>query len=109
MDHAHRIYFNAAQSAIDEVHREELDSIISLLNKYKVLDINISGFASADGNPRYNLQLSQKRALIVLDYFVSHGVPEERIVAQGFGAVKAEGGGDPEENRRADVSIVARE
>ena len=109
MDHAHRIYFNASQSAIDEVHREELDSIISLLNKYKVLNINISGFASADGNPRYNLQLSQKRALIVLDYFVAHGIPEERIIAQGFGAVKSEEGADPEENRRADVTIVAEE
>ncbi|UII26313.1 OmpA family protein [Fulvivirga maritima] len=63
MDHAHRIYFNTAQSAIHEEHREELDSIINLLNKYELLDINISGFASADGNPRYNLKLSQKKGI----------------------------------------------
>lgn len=108
IDHTHQIFFNTDQSSIKEVHQSELDSIVQLLNKYDVLSIDIEGYASKDGNPRYNLQLSQKRALIVLDYFISKGVNEDRIIARGYGSVKEEDG-DPEEHRRADVKIVSRE
>ena len=108
IDHAHRIYFNADQSSIKDEHMAELDSVIQLLDKYEELSIKIAGFASKDGNPRYNLDLSNKRALIVLNYLVKNGLPEERIVAQGFGSVKDEEG-PPEQHRRADVTIVGYE
>ena len=108
IDHTHQIFFNTDQSSIKEVHQSELDSIVQLLNKYDILSIDIAGYASKDGNPRYNLQLSQKRALIVLDYFISQGLTEDRIIAQGYGSVKDEEG-DPEEHRRADVRIVSQE
>lgn len=108
IDHTHQIFFNTDQSSIKDVHQSELDSIVQLLNKYDVLSIDIEGWASKDGNPRYNLQLSQKRALIVLDYFIAKGINEDRIIARGYGSVKEEDG-DPEEHRRADVKIVSRE
>jgi len=106
MDHTHRIYFSTDQSAIKEDHAEELDSIVNLLNKHKVLNIDIAGFASSDGNPRYNLELSHKRALIVLDYFLSRGINEERIVARGYGSIDEDS--EPEMQRRADVRIVTQ-
>lgn len=104
MNHSHKIFFNTDQSAIKDEHQMELDSIIQLINKHDVLNIDIAGFASSDGNPRYNLDLSHKRALIVLDYFVSKGVSEERIIARGYGAVDEDS--SPEEQRRADVRVV---
>ncbi|QSE96673.1 OmpA family protein [Fulvivirga lutea] len=107
MDHTHPIFFNNDQSAIKEQHQAELDSIVQLIHKYNFLNIDISGYASADGNPRYNLELSNKRALIVLNYLVDQGVDENRIVAKGYGSVKDQTG-DPEEHRRADVRIVSR-
>jgi outer membrane protein OmpA-like peptidoglycan-associated protein/tetratricopeptide (TPR) repeat protein len=108
MAQSHRIFFNSSQSAIEGKHQEELDSIVHLINRYPNLTIDIAGYASADGNPRYNLELSNKRALIVLDYLVGKGVSENRITARGFGSVASSDGGDPEENRRADVKIVSR-
>ncbi|TRX51862.1 OmpA family protein [Fulvivirga sp. M361] len=107
MDHVHKIFFNTDQSSIKDEHQAELDSIIQLLNKYDVLHIDIAGYASKDGNPRYNLQLSQKRALIVLDYLIGHGLNEDRVVARGYGSITDEEG-DPEGHRRADVKIVGR-
>ena len=107
MDHVHPIFFNADQSSIKEEHQAELDSIIQLLDKYDVLSVDIAGYASKDGNPRYNLELSNKRALIVLNYLVGKGLSEERIIAQGFGSI-GEAGDDPEKYRRADVRIVTR-
>lgn len=104
MDKSHKIYFNTDQTAIKDEHRVELDSIVGLLNRHAVLSIDIAGFASSDGNPRYNLELSHKRALIVLRYFVSKGIQEERIVARGFGAITEDSA--PELQRRADVRVV---
>ncbi|HNP18976.1 MAG TPA: OmpA family protein [Fulvivirga sp.] len=107
MAETHRIFFNSSQSEIEPIHRAELDSIVQMVKKYEDLTINIAGYASADGNPRYNLELSNKRALIVLDYLISQGVNENKIVARGYGSI-TDGGHDPEQNRRADVTIVAR-
>ena len=102
---SHKIFFNASQSAIQEKHQDELDRIIKLIKKYEVLNIDIAGYASSDGNTRYNLELSHRRAMIVLNYFVENGVPEERIVARGFGSISgAEGLSD--EARRAEVRII---
>lgn len=106
MDKTYRIYFNTDQSKIKEEHELELDSIIQLLNKYDVLNIDIAGFASSDGNPKYNLDLSHKRALIVLKYFLSKGVDEERIVARGYGSIDEDS--PPEQQRRADVRIITK-
>lgn len=101
----HKVYFDASQSGIQEQHQVELDSIITLLKKYEKLRIDIAGFASSDGNPKYNLDLSHKRALIVLDFFIENGIPEDRIIAKGYGSLQhSEGVG--EENRRAEVRIV---
>ncbi|MTI38904.1 OmpA family protein [Fulvivirga lutimaris] len=107
MDETHRIFFNNDQSAIGDKHRAELDSIVQMIYKYSFLTIDIAGYASKDGNPRYNLELSNKRALIVLNYLVDQGVDESRIVARGFGSITDEEG-DAEEHRRADVRIVSK-
>ncbi|MTI21064.1 hypothetical protein E1176_08540, partial [Fulvivirga sp. RKSG066] len=106
MDHTHKIYFNTDQSSIKEDHAAELDSIVQLLAKHEVLNIDIAGFASADGNPKYNLDLSHKRALIVLNYFLEQGVDEDRIVARGYGSIDEDS--EAEEQRRADVRIVSQ-
>jgi outer membrane protein OmpA-like peptidoglycan-associated protein/tetratricopeptide (TPR) repeat protein len=102
---SHKVYFDASQSHIQEQHQIELDSIVTLLEKYDDLMINIAGFASSDGNPKYNMDLSNKRALIVLNFFVEKGIPEEKIIAQGYGSLQHEEGVG-EENRRAEVRIV---
>ncbi|UII30734.1 OmpA family protein [Fulvivirga ulvae] len=106
MDHTHKIFFNTDQSAIKDEHQAELDSIIRLVKKHDVLNIDIAGFASSDGNPRYNLELSHKRALIVLNYLVGKGIREERIVARGYGAIDEDT--TPDQQRRADVRVVMK-
>lgn len=108
MDHTHPIYFNTEQSHIKEEHKAELDSIVQLIHKYNFLNIDIAGYASADGNPRYNLELSNQRALIVLNYLIDQGVHESRMIARGFGSITDDEGGDPELHRRADVRVVSR-
>jgi outer membrane protein OmpA-like peptidoglycan-associated protein len=51
-----------------------------------------------------NRDLSNKRAISVLDYINHRGVVRRRIVAKGYGATKDIG--SKEEGRRVEVRIV---
>lgn len=47
--------------------------------------IRIEGHTDAQGARDMNMSLSQKRAEAIVDYLVAHGIPRDRLEAQGFG------------------------
>jgi len=74
----------------------------------------ISAYADARGTIEYNQALSDKRAVAVLNYFISQGIAASRITARGFGETlllnRCSDGVDCEEiehsqNRRAEIKI----
>jgi outer membrane protein OmpA-like peptidoglycan-associated protein len=75
--------------------------------------IEITGFASADGDERKNKVLSQKRAQAVIDYLVeTHNIPLRRIgTSYGFGELQAVADNTTLEgrnqNRRVEVKLLA--
>ncbi|HEY9226345.1 MAG TPA: OmpA family protein [Gemmatimonadaceae bacterium] len=50
--------------------------------------ITIEGFADPAGTPRYNLQLSSRRAGAVRDYLVSRGLTGHELNAVGYGETR---------------------
>jgi OmpA-OmpF porin, OOP family len=65
----------------------------------------IAGHTDAKGNPRYNKQLSLKRATSVKKFLVANGVEAERLEATGVGSeepLKADNPEDPA-NRRVEI------
>jgi OOP family OmpA-OmpF porin len=70
----------------------------------------IEGHTDSTGSEATNEELSQRRAQAVLEYFVANGtLPQERIVADGYGSRKPLAPNETEEgraiNRRIDVVI----
>ncbi len=63
----------------------QLDDVANLLKKDPSLKLQINGHADSKGTPAYNLQLSQKRANSVKNYFIINGISPERLVVQGEG------------------------
>lgn len=100
-----KIYFDAGKSELKAQYNTELDNILAVLNKYPDLGIEISGFASAEGTEELNRELSNKRAITVLDYINHRGIVRRRIVAKGYGATKDQTA-NKEEGRRVEVRIV---
>ena len=86
-------------------YNSQLDGILSELNKYPGLGIEILGFASAEGTEELNRDLSNKRAIAVLDYINHKESSGRRIVAKGYGATKDQTS-TKEEGRRVEVNIV---
>ncbi len=100
-----KVYFDAGKSDLKTNYNSQLDAIHKELLKNPDLGIEISGFASAEGSEEMNRELSNKRAIAVLDYFNHKGIVRRRIVAKGYGVSK-ESSGNKEEERRVEVRIV---
>lgn len=64
---------------------DDLQALAELLDEYSQLDVTIEGHADSVGSERYNMGLSQKRALEVRSKLIDLGVSSERInvVAKG--------------------------
>ena len=71
-------------------------------------DVPLSG----PGQFKDNWELSQARALAVVKYFISQGVPPNRLMAAGFGEFQPIEEGDTEEayakNRRIELKLTER-
>ncbi len=100
-----KIYFNAGISEFDSKYEKDLDQILSELTQYPDLGIEISGYASSEGNEIDNEKLSNQRAISVLDYLNHRGVVRRRIIAKGYGSTANEGE-SKEESRRVEVRII---
>lgn len=99
-----KIYFEAGKNNLKTQYTAQLDEFLGTLNKYPDLSVEISGFASQEGSEEMNRELSNKRAIEVLNYLNHRGVVRRRIVAKGYGATKSEG--SKEEGRRVEVRLV---
>jgi outer membrane protein OmpA-like peptidoglycan-associated protein len=100
-----KIYFDAGKSDLKAQYNADLDNILSILEKYPDLGVEISGFASAEGSDELNRDLSNKRAIAVLDYINHKGVVRRRIIAKGYGVSKDQAA-NKEEGRRVEVKVV---
>ncbi len=100
-----KVYFEAGKSDLKPQYNAQLDGLLAELQKYPDLGVEISGFASAEGTEELNRELSNKRAITVLDYFNHKGVVRRRIVAKGYGATKDQLAAK-EEGRRVEVRVV---
>ncbi|MGK7396038.1 MAG: OmpA family protein [Candidatus Cyclobacteriaceae bacterium M3_2C_046] len=105
LDPVYKIYFDADKSDLKSSYFSVLDKIMTNLNQYEDLGIEISGFASSDGDADYNRRLSNQRAIEVLDYFNRRGVVRRRIMAKGFGASQNKDN-SKEESRRVEIRMV---
>lgn len=100
-----KIYFDAGKSELKQQYNSQLDEVLNALKQYPELGVEISGYASAEGSEELNRELSNKRAIAVLDYVNHRGIVRRRIVAKGYGATKDESS-SKEEGRRVEVRIV---
>ncbi|MEC8831905.1 MAG: OmpA family protein, partial [Bacteroidota bacterium] len=80
------VYFDFDSFEITQGSAEELDKLVSVLNKNKELTLKIESHTDAIGPNAYNKYLSDRRAKSTRDYIISKGVDPSRIIsAVGYG------------------------
>ncbi len=100
-----KVYFEVGKSDLTSSYHEPLDKVLSRLKSDEKLGVQISGYASAEGNEEFNRELSNKRARSVLDYINQKGIVRRRIIARGYGATKDEKS-NATESRRVEIKLV---
>lgn len=79
------ILFEFNQATLNSKEAEKIDRFVQTLKKYKILRIELVGFTDCVGTKDYNLKLSEKRALIVMNLFIKNGIPKEILTFKGMG------------------------
>lgn len=62
-----------------------LDKVAMEMKTDGAVKFRLNGYASAEGTPAHNMELSEQRASAVKTYLLNAGVTEEQMTAKGFG------------------------
>ena len=62
-----------------------LDDAVTTLKRYPGMKIEVAGHTDSNSTPEHNLDLSDRRAKAVMDYFVAKGVAADRLTSKGYG------------------------
>ncbi len=103
------INFKVDSDELKESSFPVLDNAAGILHKYEDIGLEIQGHASAEGDDDYNLDLSQRRAESVMNYLISKGISESRLIAVGYGETMPIAEDTPDGrvlNRRVEFHII---
>ena len=107
------VNFKVSSAILSDEAKANLDQVAQAAMTMKGYTIEITGFASSDGDAKKNKALSQRRAQAVIDYLVeTHNVPLRRIgTSYGFGELQAVADNTTlegrQQNRRVEVKLLA--
>jgi OOP family OmpA-OmpF porin len=102
------IFFDFAKWSLQEKSKTELNRLVSFLEKNPTLKVEIGGHTDNVGNPKFNLELSEKRAAEVVKYLKEHGIDTQRISSKGYGETQPIEKNDTDENKARNRRIEFR-
>jgi len=104
------IRFDFNKADIKPEYRDILNRIAGILMTFRGYRIAVYGYTDDVGGQTYNLQLSERRAEAVRDFFVQTGISPTIMSAKGFGKSDPRVPGNDEQaraaNRRVEIAIV---
>jgi outer membrane protein OmpA-like peptidoglycan-associated protein len=106
------IKFKAGSAVLAEAERSELDEFAENAKSEKGFLIEVTGFASSDGDEDFNRRLSQKRASAVVQYLAeNYSIPIRRFIfPMGYGEKQPVADNTTrdgrKENRRVEVRML---
>ncbi len=83
----HQHIFFAEGSSLDGRAEALLDNFLTAYHTWPAV-IFVEGGADLSGPAPYNRELSCRRALAVADYLEQRGVPNDKMIVLGYGAVE---------------------
>lgn len=102
------VYFEQSSFIMQKESYPELDKVVLMLKTNSQTKIEIGGHTDNIGDNRLNLALSENRAKVILNYIVSKGIGEDRLLYKGYGGTKPFAPNDSEDNKKKNrrVEIV---
>jgi outer membrane protein OmpA-like peptidoglycan-associated protein/tetratricopeptide (TPR) repeat protein len=106
------VFYDVNKANIRNESQTELALLIKLMMENPSIRVEISSHTDNKGSEKYNLELSEKRSLAVVDYLVTHGIAASRLESKGYGVTMPISSNDTEEgrqlNRRTEFKILSK-
>jgi flagellar motor protein MotB/tetratricopeptide (TPR) repeat protein len=104
------VFFEIDSWQLKKESMTELDNLVTLLLENSNMIMEIGGYTDSTGSLQYNMALSEKRALSVVNYLIRKGISSERLIYKGYGNTSPLGDNVTIEgrklNRRTEAKIV---
>ncbi len=107
------VTFEPGKDVITATSMPALDAIAATLHgNPSILLVEVQSHTDERGDDAFNLQLTESRALVVMNYLIAQGIDPARLVAQGYGETQPLDAGHTEaawaKNRRVAFLILKR-
>ncbi len=79
------IYYEFNKAELNEYSRKSLDQLSVMLKETPDVKVVLNAHTDEKGSDDYNLKLSERRAMAVVNYLISTGISSERLDAKGYG------------------------
>jgi|GEM_PF-2095723 len=105
------IFFEFNKAELKPESFPALGRVVSLMQEYPTIGVELSGHTDCVGSDSYNLKLSQARAESCRQYLIQQGIAPDRITAVGYGKTRPiDPNCDPKRgnqvNRRTEFKIL---
>ena len=101
----HEILFEKNSDVLLPESKVYLNQVFQVMTDIPALKLLIVGHASNEGDEKYNIKLSTKRAIAVSAYLQSKGILADRLSAEGKGTSSPVASNDTEEGRNLNRRI----
>ena len=102
------IQFHQGSARLKRTALPLLNEAAQVLGRYPELIVEINGHASSEGDPDFNMALSQDRVETVRDYLIDRGLSPDQLVARGFGETQPVADNSTEEGRARNRRVEFR-
>ncbi len=83
-----------------------LNEVVDILKEHESTRLEIQGHTDSVGPQGYNLKLSQRRAEVVREYLIAHGISPDRLIAKGYGESDPIASNDTPEGRARNRRVI---
>jgi len=103
-----RLNFASGSATILPESQEQINNIVAVLKAYPHVNVKVGGYTDNVGSAAANLRLSQQRANAVSKELVNHGIPANRLQAEGYGEQHPVADNSAEEGRARNRRIALK-
>ena len=106
------LLFKTGKNELDKRSYRLLDQMVDFMSHNSTIKVEIAGHTDSDGSENFNQKLSEGRAQSAVNYLISKGISESRLVAKGYGESIPMEDNDTKEhkakNRRVELKIIGK-
>lgn len=107
------LLFDYNKSDLTQDSQKTLNDIAVVLKEYPNSTVQINGHTDSKGSDQYNLELSNKRANVVMNYLKQKSPSTIKFEPKGFGEIQPIASNDTldgrQKNRRVEIVIISNE